>query len=112
MLRPTQPDGAPVIVTAYEDQEGEADGIATRIATLLRAWRTQGEELSYRDIFVLSRTNHHLASLEIAMARNSIPYRTVGGSSFFKRKTTRDMLAYLALVDGVHIYQDYLASRN
>lgn len=112
MLRPTQDDGAPVIVTAYEDQEGEADGIATRITTLLRTWRTQGEEMSYRDIFVLSRTNHHLASLEIAMARNSIPYRTVGGSSFFKRKTTRDMLAYLALVDGVHISQDYLASRN
>ncbi len=29
-LRPTQPDGAPVHVTAYEDQESEADGIANR----------------------------------------------------------------------------------
>ncbi len=112
ILRPTQPDGAPVCVTAYNDQEDEADGIATRISRLVRTWREQQEELSYRDIFVLSRTNHHLASLEIAMARNSIPYRTVGGSSFFKRKTTRDMLAYLALIDGVRINQDYLASRS
>ncbi|MBV9616916.1 MAG: ATP-binding domain-containing protein, partial [Ktedonobacteraceae bacterium] len=111
-LRPTQPDGAPVCVTAYEDQESEADGIANRIAQLVRDWREQGEDLSYRDIFVLSRTNHHLASLEIALARNRIPYRAAGGSSFFKRKTTRDMLAYLALVDGMRIYQDYLASRN
>ncbi len=112
MLRPTQADGAPVCVTAYEDQESEADGIATRISTLIRAWREQQEELSYRDIFVLSRTNHHLASLEIAMARSGIPYRSIGGSSFFKRKTTRDMLAYLALIDGVRLHQEYLAARQ
>src|SRR5260221_6317392 len=112
VLLPTHPDGAPIQVTAYEDQESEANGIATRIETLVRSWREQQETLSYHDIFVLSRTNHHLSSLEIALARNNVPYRTVGGSSFFKRKTTRDMLAYLALVNGVHIYQEYLASRN
>ncbi len=112
MLRPTQPDGAPVQVTAYDDQENEGDGIAARIGQLVRTWKEQGEDLSYRDIFVLSRTNHHLASLEIALAHGGVPYRTVGGSSFFKRKTTRDMLAYLALVDGMRVYQDYLALRN
>jgi superfamily I DNA/RNA helicase len=112
VLRATQPDGAPVCVTAYEDQESEAKGIADRIEHLVRTWKEQAEELSYRDIFVLSRTNHHLGSLEIALARQRIPYRTAGGSSFFKRKTTRDMLAYLALVDGVRIYQDYLSARN
>jgi len=112
MLRPTQPDGAPVSVTAYEDQESEADGIADRIERLVRAWREQQENLSYRDIFVLSRTNHHLASMEIALARHRIPYRTVGGSSFFKRKTTREILAYLALVDGVRLHQEYLEARN
>ncbi len=112
MLRPTQPDGAPVQVTAYDDQENEADGIAARIGQLVRTWKEQGESLSYHDIFVLSRTNHHLASLEIALARGGVPYRTVGGSSFFKRKTTRDMLAYLSLIDGMRIYQGYLAARN
>ena len=111
-LRATQPDGAPVKVTAYEDQEAEANGIAAQIAVLERGWREHGEALSYHDIFVLSRTNHHIASLEIALARNHIPYRTVGGSSFFKRKTTRDILAYLALIDGERIHQDYLAARN
>jgi superfamily I DNA/RNA helicase len=111
-LRPTQPDGAPVQVTAYEDQEAEANGIANSIASLLRGWREHGEPLSYRDIFVLSRTNHHLASLEIALAHHRLPYRTVGGSSFFKRKTTRDILAYLALIDGERIYREYLAARS
>jgi len=112
ILRPTQPDGAPVCVTAYEDQESEAEGIANRIELLVRDWREHLEDLSYRDIFVLSRTNHHLAAAEIAMARHRIPYRSMGGSSFFKRKTTRDMLAYLALIDGVRIHQDYITARN
>ncbi len=110
-LRATLPDGAPVSVTAYEDQEAEAEGIANRIRTLVKAWHEQQSEYSYRDIFVLSRTNHHLALLEIALARNSLPYRTVGGSSFFKRKTTRDMLAYLALIDGVRVNREYLEAR-
>lgn len=111
-LRPTLPDGAPVVVTAYENQEAEAEGIAERIAALARQWRLNNEGLSYRDIFVLSRTNHHLASLEIALARASVPYRTLGGSSFFKRRTTRDMLAFLALIDGYRLYQEYLRERQ
>jgi superfamily I DNA/RNA helicase len=112
ILRATQPDGAPVSVIAYDDQESEAKGIADRIEHLVQTWKERAEELSYRDIFVLSRTNHHLGSLEIAMARQRIPYRTAGGSSFFKRKTTRDILAYLALIDGMRIYQEYVAARN
>ncbi len=111
-LRPTLPDGAPVIVTAYENQEAEAEGIAERIAELVRQWRMTSAEYSYRDIFVLSRTNHHLASLELALAHASVPYRTPGGSSFFKRRTTRDMLAYLALIDGQRLYQEYLLERQ
>lgn len=111
-LRPTQPDGAPVSVTAYDDQEAEAEGIAERISGLFRGWREHGVEMSYRDIFVLSRTNHHLAHIEIALARMNVPYRTVGGSSFFKRKTTREMLAYLALIDGMRQHEDYKAKRG
>ena len=112
VLRSTQSDGAPVTVTAYPDQESEAEGIAERLRQLKHNWVNQGEELSYRDVFILSRTNHHLASLEIALAKARIPYRTVGGSSFFKRKTTRDMLAYLALIDGMRVYHDFLEARK
>ncbi len=111
-LKPTLPNGAPVIVTAYDNQEAEAEGIAERIAELVRQWRLHSEGLSYRDIFVLSRTNHHLASLELALARAAIPYRALGGSSFFKRRTTRDLLAYLALIDGQRVYQEYLRERQ
>lgn len=112
ILRSTQPDGAPVSVIAYDDQESEAEGVANGVEQLVRTWREQAETLSYRDIFVLSRTNHHLSHIEIALARHRIPYRTTGGSTFFKRKTTRDMLAYLTLVDGVRIHKEFLAARS
>ena len=111
-LRPTQPDGPPVSVIAYEDQEREAAGIAEQIRQLVQGGRGTPDQISYKDIFVLSRTNHHLASLEIVLAQHHIPYRAIGGSSFFKRKTTRDMLAYLALVDGMRLYLEYQAQRN
>jgi superfamily I DNA/RNA helicase len=111
-LRPTLPDGAPVMVTAYENQEAEGEGIAERITELVRHWHMEGMSLSYRDIFVLARTNHHLASLELALAHASVPYHTPGGSSFFKRRTTRDMLAYLAVIDGQRIYQEYQRERQ
>jgi superfamily I DNA/RNA helicase len=111
-LRPTLPDGPPVVVTAYENQEHEAEGIAERIDALIREARARHDALSYKDIFVLSRTNHHLASLELVLARSHIPYRAVGGSSLFKRKTTRDMLAYLALADGVRLQCEYEAARH
>jgi superfamily I DNA/RNA helicase len=110
-LRPTLPDGPPVVVTAYENQEHEAEGIAARISELVRT-SPPHDKVTYRDIFVLSRTNHHLASLELVLARNHIPYRAVGGSSLFKRKTTRDMLAFLALADGMRLQREYEAGHG
>lgn len=112
MLRPTVADGSPVIVTAYEDQVSEAEGIARRIIQLVADGKQEDDGISYRDIFVLSRTNHHLASSEIMFAQQRIPYRSLGSSSFFKRKTTRDMLAFLALVDGMRLQHEFVASRN
>lgn len=111
-LRPTQPDGDPVLVVAYEDQIEEAEGIANQIERLIRFGIRINEPCAYKDIFVLSRTNHHLASLEIVLAQKHIPYRALGGSSFFKRKTTKDMLAYLTLIDGIRAHQEFQAVWN
>lgn len=111
-LRPTLPDGPPVTVTAYEDQEAEAEGITLRIEQITQATKNRPDEIAYRDIFVLARTNHSLASLELVLARNRIPYRMMGGSSFFKRKTTQDILAYLSLVDGVRVHEEFTASQS
>ena len=71
-----------MFVTAYDDQESEAEGIANRIDFLVHNWREHLEDLSYRDIFVLSRTNHHLSAVEVAIRlspRNSAVSRSIPG---------------------------------
>ncbi|HET6569194.1 MAG TPA: UvrD-helicase domain-containing protein [Rhodothermales bacterium] len=53
---------------------------------------------TYREFAVLYRTNAQSRSLEDALRRGGIPYRVVGGVSFYQRKEIKDVLAYLRLV--------------
>ncbi|HMB89491.1 MAG TPA: UvrD-helicase domain-containing protein, partial [Rhodothermales bacterium] len=52
----------------------------------------------YRDFAVLYRTNAQSRSLEEALRRGGIPYRVIGGVSFYQRKEIKDALAYLRLL--------------
>ncbi len=52
----------------------------------------------YRQAAVLYRTNAQSRSLEEALRRGGIPYRIVGGLSFYSRREIKDALAYLRLV--------------
>lgn len=52
----------------------------------------------WRDFAVLYRTNAQSRSLEDALRRGGLPYRVVGGVSFYQRKEIKDALAYLRLV--------------
>ncbi|MEM7787489.1 MAG: UvrD-helicase domain-containing protein [Bacteroidota bacterium] len=53
--------------------------------------------LSWSDVAVLYRTNAQSRSIEEALRRGGIPYRMVGGTSFYQRKEIKDALAYLRL---------------
>jgi DNA helicase-2/ATP-dependent DNA helicase PcrA len=53
---------------------------------------------NWRDFAVLYRTNAQSRSLEDALRRGGLPYRVVGGVSFYQRKEIKDALAYLRLV--------------
>jgi DNA helicase-2/ATP-dependent DNA helicase PcrA len=52
----------------------------------------------YEHFAVLYRTNAQSRSIEDALRRGGIPYRVVGGVSFYQRKEIRDVLAYLRLI--------------
>jgi len=52
----------------------------------------------YRDFAVLYRTNAQSRSLEEALRRGDVPYRVIGGVSFYQRKEIKDALAYLRLL--------------
>ena len=51
-----------------------------------------------KDFVVLYRTNAQSRSFEESLRRMNIPYRLVGGVSFYQRKEIKDFLAYLRIV--------------
>jgi DNA helicase II / ATP-dependent DNA helicase PcrA len=51
-----------------------------------------------RDFVVLYRTNAQSRSFEESLRRMNIPYKLVGGTSFYQRKEIKDYLAYLRIV--------------
>ncbi|MBS1645176.1 MAG: exodeoxyribonuclease V subunit gamma [Bacteroidetes bacterium] len=51
-----------------------------------------------KDFVVLYRTNAQSRSFEESLRRMNIPYRLVGGLSFYQRKEIKDFLAYLRVI--------------
>lgn len=91
------PDGEHVLLMEAISERDEAQKIERRIRDL---YVRSG--LHYNDFAVLYRTNAQSRSMEEALRRGGIPYRIVGGVSFYQRKEIKDALAYLRLVVNPH----------
>ncbi len=52
----------------------------------------------YEHFAILYRTNAQSRSMEDALRRGGLPYRVIGGVSFYQRKEIKDVLAYLRLM--------------
>jgi DNA helicase-2/ATP-dependent DNA helicase PcrA len=55
-------------------------------------------KLHHKDFAVLYRTNSQSRTIEEALRKNNLPYRVVGGVSFYQRREVKDLLAYLRLL--------------
>ena len=93
-LRTEKKAGDPVIVTRYDDDRSEAADIAREIGEL-----TESGRMSCNSFAVLYRTNAQSRSIEEKFIYRGLPYRLVGGTSFYSRKEIRDILAYLRTID-------------
>ncbi len=82
-------DGRDVFVTSCRDPEHEAETVVRRIKHLRAA---HGYE--WNDFAVLYRMNRLSKTPEMVLRRENIPYRIVGGFSFFDRSEVKTALAY------------------
>ena len=85
-------DGDPVVLMEALSERDEAQKIERTIRDI--SARTG---FRWSDFAVLYRTNAQSRSIEEALRRGGIPYRLVGGVSFYQRKEIKDALAYLRL---------------
>lgn len=84
--------GEPVdVLEAYSDKE-EASIVMRRIRSL-----RQRQPLEWSDFAILYRTNAQSRTFEEEFRRQGMPYRIVGGFSFYQRKEVKDAVAYLRL---------------
>ena len=91
-LIPTKPPGKDIVISVFEDELEEAQGLARQVKELT------DEGASLRDIAVFYRVNAMSRVLEEAFIRNKIPYQIVRGTEFYSRKEIRDLLAYLKIL--------------
>lgn len=89
-----------VMCREYNDLDDEGFSIVDTIKSMM----TDGSEP--RDIALLYRTNAQSRSPEEALISARIPYRIVGGVSFYERKEVKALLAYLRLAGGVGTLDD------
>lgn len=89
-------EGSPIqVFSSYSDKD-ESLKIASEIKRLHR------DDVDYKDIALLYRTNSQSRSFEETFRQANIPYRIYGGLSFFQRKEIKDILAYFRLVNNPH----------
>ena len=56
------------------------------------------DNLKFDDFAILFRTNAQTRVFEEGLRKNKIPYRIIGGRSFFDRREIKDIMAYLAVL--------------
>ncbi|MDB4614209.1 UvrD-helicase domain-containing protein [bacterium] len=93
ILIPHKMSGPGVRYFKYQDETVEAESVVREISYLIKELNAQP-----RDFAVLFRTNEQPRPLESEFRRQVIPYVVVGGQSFFDRRETRDLMAYLKVL--------------
>lgn len=91
----TDKEGGSLVTVHEAYSEGEeGEWVVERVRALMRR---QG--YSYRDIAVMYRINALSRTLEDAFKATGVPYRIVGGVSFYQRREIRDLVAYLRVIN-------------
>ncbi|RMG71960.1 MAG: ATP-dependent DNA helicase PcrA [Nitrospirae bacterium] len=74
---------------------------AKYIARTIREIYLKGK-YNFGDIAILYRINMQSRAIEEALRKERIPYRVVGGVSFYERSEVKDIIAYLRIIQNPH----------
>lgn len=85
--------GHPITVVDASDDRDEA----RRAVQIIRREQVRGK-FRYQDFAILYRTNVQSRTFEEALRSAGVPYKVVGGLSFYQRKEVKDAVAYLRLL--------------
>lgn len=82
------------------DREGQRSAEENEAAMIAReiGVRRFHEKLRWKDFAVLYRANHQSRVIEEALRLANVPYRVIGGTSYFDRKEIADAAAYLRVL--------------
>ncbi|MBL4243647.1 DNA helicase Rep [Vibrio fluvialis] len=87
------PDGEKLKVILANNEDHEAEKVTAEIIAHKFLNRTE-----YRDYAILYRGNHQSRLIEKSLMQNRVPYKLSGGTSFFARAETKDIMAYLRVL--------------
>ena len=82
-----------VRVVAMTDENAEAQLVVDEILEM-----TATEKRKYEDFAVLFRMNSQSRLFETKLREYKIPYRVIGGQSFYDRREIKDLIAYLTII--------------
>lgn len=91
------------VLTICRSDSSEVDYIFSEIL------RLTGKGYKYSDITILYRSNFLSRNFESKFKRYKIPYRIVGGVSYFARKEVKDVLSFLKLA--INLDDNFALSR-
>lgn len=81
----------------YHRWLGNEEEEARHIAKTIKDLYLKGA-YEYRDFAILYRVNNQSRAVEEALRDEGLPYRIVGGVSFYQRKEIKDIVAYMRLI--------------
>jgi DNA helicase II / ATP-dependent DNA helicase PcrA len=92
-LRSQKGMGSRIVLRSFANEDEEARTLVEELEGMHQLHRVPWSHLA-----ILFRTNIQSRPLETALRQARVPYRLVGGQSFFDRREVRDFLAYLKML--------------
>lgn len=100
-------EGEKIVVIRCVDEKDEAHQIARLVKKEITS-----KKLSLNDITILYRINSQSRALEEGFRKNSIPYKIIGGTEFYRRKEVKDIIAYLRILSNTNDEESLLRIMN